>query len=92
MTTTQDQQLEGLGTYKFGWADSDVAGSTAVRGINPGVVENISALKSEPAWMLEMRLKGRRRGAVRVGGRLPLDPRGPRGEGRHLRRHRHRAA
>ena len=33
----------------------------------------------------------RRRGAVRVRGRLPLDPRGPRGAGRHLRRHRHRA-
>ncbi|CAA9320488.1 MAG: Iron-sulfur cluster assembly protein SufB, partial [uncultured Gemmatimonadaceae bacterium] len=31
-------------------------------------------------------------GAVRVGGRLPPDPRGPGGEGRHLRRHRHRAA
>ncbi|MCU1593627.1 MAG: FeS assembly protein SufB, partial [Frankiales bacterium] len=58
MTTTQDQALEGLGTYKFGWADSDVAGSTARRGINPEVVENISALKSEPQWMLDLRLKG----------------------------------
>jgi Fe-S cluster assembly protein SufB len=57
MTTTQDQ-LEGLGTYKFGWADSDVAGSTARRGINPEVVQNISALKSEPQWMLDLRLKG----------------------------------
>ena len=34
----------------------------------------------------------RRRGAVRVRGRLPQDPRGPRGAGRHLPRHRHRAA
>ncbi|TAL25981.1 MAG: Fe-S cluster assembly protein SufB [Frankiales bacterium] len=58
MTTTQDSQLEGLGTYKFGWADSDVAGSTAKRGINAEVVENISALKSEPQWMLDLRLKG----------------------------------
>ena len=33
----------------------------------------------------------RRRRAVRVGGRLPLDPRGPRGAGRHLQGHRHRA-
>ena len=33
----------------------------------------------------------RRRGAVRVRGRLPLDPRGPRGAGRALPRHRHRA-
>ncbi len=34
----------------------------------------------------------RRRRAVRVRGRLPPDPRGPRGAGRHLPRHRHRAA
>ena len=53
-----EAQLEGIGTYKFGWADSDVAGSTARRGINPEVVENISALKSEPKWMLDLRLKG----------------------------------
>jgi len=58
MTTTQDQALEGLGTYKFGWADSDVAGSTAKRGISEEVVCNISALKSEPQWMLDLRLKG----------------------------------
>ncbi len=58
MTTTQDQALEGLGTYKFGWSDSDVAGSTARRGINSDVVRNISNLKSEPQWMLDLRLKG----------------------------------
>ena len=58
MTTTQETQLEGLGTYKFGWADSDVAGSTARRGINTDVVRNISNLKSEPQWMLDLRLKG----------------------------------
>ena len=56
--TSQAEALEGLGTYKFGWADSDVAGSTARRGINPEVVQNISALKSEPQWMLDLRLKG----------------------------------
>jgi len=60
MTTTVDTQLEGIGTYKFGWVDSDVAGSTAKRGINTEVVSNISGLKSEPQWMLDMRLKGLR--------------------------------
>jgi hypothetical protein len=35
MTTTQEQ-LEGLGTYKFGWADSDVAGVRAPRPIRRG--------------------------------------------------------
>ena len=34
----------------------------------------------------------RRRRPVRVRGRLPPDPRGPRGAGRHLPRHRHRPA
>ncbi len=57
MTTTQDQ-LEGLGNYKFGWSDSDVAGKDAKRGLSEDVVRNISALKSEPDWMLELRLKG----------------------------------
>ena len=59
MTASQTETaLEGLGTYKFGWSDSDVAGSTAVRGINTDVVRNISTLKSEPQWMLDLRLKG----------------------------------
>ncbi len=58
MTTTQDQQLEGLGNYKFGWSDSDVAGKDAKRGLSEDVVRNISALKSEPEWMLALRLKG----------------------------------
>ncbi|MCW2544569.1 MAG: FeS assembly protein SufB, partial [Frankiales bacterium] len=56
--TTQAEQLEGLGTYKFGWSDSDEAGLTARRGINEDVVRNISTLKSEPQWMLDLRLKG----------------------------------
>ncbi len=55
--TTLDQ-LGSLGTYEFGWSDSDVAGTDAVRGINDSVVRNISEKKSEPAWMLDMRLKG----------------------------------
>src|SRR3954449_6735406 len=57
---TQDQHLEALGRYRFGWSDSDVAGATAQRGLTPEVVANISALKSEPEWMLDLRLKGLR--------------------------------
>src|SRR5688572_11374369 len=59
--TTIDQrnpELEGIGRYEFGWADRDTAGATAKRGLNEEVVRNISALKSEPPWMLDMRLKG----------------------------------
>jgi Fe-S cluster assembly protein SufB len=60
MTTIEHPELDQLGRYKFGWADSDVAGAAAKRGLNEDVVRDISAKKSEPAWMLEQRLKGLR--------------------------------
>ena len=58
MTTIAHPELEGLERYKFGWADSDVAGEAARRGLSEEVVRNISALKDEPGWMLDLRLKG----------------------------------
>src|SRR3984957_15416551 len=58
MTTTAHPELEGLDRYKFGWSDSDVAGASARRGLNEDVVRDISAKKSEPEWMLDLRLKG----------------------------------
>jgi Fe-S cluster assembly protein SufB len=51
-------ELDSLGNYEFGWSDKDTAGETAKRGISDEVVRDISGKKSEPAWMLEMRLKG----------------------------------
>jgi Fe-S cluster assembly protein SufB len=54
---TQDEQIDALGRYSFGWADTDVAGASARRGLSEEVVRDISAKKSEPAWMLERRLK-----------------------------------
>ncbi len=54
------EQLAGLGKYEYGWADSDVAGATARRGLNEEVVRDISARKNEPEWMLDLRLKGLR--------------------------------
>jgi Fe-S cluster assembly protein SufB len=54
---TQDEQIESLGRYGFGWADTDVAGASAKRGLSEAVVRDISAKKSEPEWMLERRLK-----------------------------------
>src|SRR6201999_383805 len=60
MTTTANDQLEGLGTDTFGWADSDTAGASARRGLSEEVVRDISARKNEPEWMLELRLKGLR--------------------------------
>jgi Fe-S cluster assembly protein SufB len=53
----QDEQIESLSTYKFGWSDTDTAGATARRGLNEDVVRDISAKKNEPEWMLERRLK-----------------------------------
>ncbi|MGN6612919.1 MAG: Fe-S cluster assembly protein SufB, partial [Angustibacter sp.] len=61
------REIEGLGRYQFGWADTDVAGATAQRGLSEDVVRNISALKNEPEWMLKMRLKG-----LRLFGKKPM--------------------
>ncbi|NUW41650.1 Fe-S cluster assembly protein SufB [Nonomuraea rhodomycinica] len=60
MTVTDRPELEGLGNYKFGWADPDAAGAAAKRGLSEDVVRNISGLKNEPEWMLDLRLKGLR--------------------------------
>src|SRR6266511_4235906 len=64
MTTAAEQRLQAqgetlaaMGNYEFGWADSDVAGASAQRGLSEAVVRDISAKKSEPEWMLESRLK-----------------------------------
>ncbi|WP_433794340.1 Fe-S cluster assembly protein SufB [Actinoplanes sp. CA-252034] len=57
---TQEEHLAALGRYEYGWADNDTAGATAQRGLSEAVVRNISALKSEPEWMLNLRLKGLR--------------------------------
>jgi Fe-S cluster assembly protein SufB len=67
MTTITHPELEGLDRYKFGWADSDVAGESARRGLSEEVVRDISALKDEPEWMLELRLRG-----LQLFGRKPL--------------------
>lgn len=55
----QAQTIEDMsGAYQFGWHDSDAAGAAAKRGLSEEVVRGISAIKNEPEWMLERRLKG----------------------------------
>jgi Fe-S cluster assembly protein SufB len=54
---TQEETIDSFGAYGYGWADSDVAGASAKRGISEAVVADISAKKSEPEWMLAARLK-----------------------------------
>ncbi|MBI3429536.1 MAG: Fe-S cluster assembly protein SufB [Actinobacteria bacterium] len=56
--TIAHPELEGLGRYEYGWSDKDDAGTNSRRGLNEEVVRDISSKKSEPEWMLEMRLKG----------------------------------
>ncbi|WP_026818504.1 Fe-S cluster assembly protein SufB [Arthrobacter castelli] len=54
----KNPELEGIGSYEYGWSDSDAAGAAARRGVDNEVVRDISAKKDEPEWMLKMRLKG----------------------------------
>jgi Fe-S cluster assembly protein SufB len=67
MSTVSHPELEGIGRYEFGWADSDVAGAAAQRGLSEAVVRDISAKKNEPEWMLKNRLKG-----LRLFGKKPM--------------------
>jgi Fe-S cluster assembly protein SufB len=58
MATPSDvTALEGLDRYKYGFSDPDVSVFKTRKGLDRQVVEQISALKGEPAWMLEFRLK-----------------------------------
>src|SRR5437660_105497 len=67
MTTIAHPELDGLGSYRFGWADSDTAGEAARRGLSEDVVRDLSALKDEPEWMPDLRLRG-----LRMFGRKPM--------------------
>ncbi len=55
---TQDEHIEALSNYQWGWHDTDAAGASARRGLNEDVVKDISRLKDEPDWMRDLRLKG----------------------------------
>src|SRR5664279_5397699 len=57
---TQDEAIASIGSYDYGWHDSDEAGRLARRGVDEEVVRNISAIKAEPEWMLKLRLKALR--------------------------------
>ena len=70
MSTTADEQaatIAELSNYEYGWRDTDSAGQGARRGLTEDVVRDISALKGEPEWMLDLRLKG-----LRLFGKKPM--------------------
>src|SRR5690606_40152144 len=64
---SDEEIIASIGAYEYGWHDSDEAGASAQRGLNEDVVRNISALKKEPEWMLNQRLK-----ALRLFGKKPM--------------------
>jgi Fe-S cluster assembly protein SufB len=49
--------LEKIGDYRYGFSDPDNSVFKTRRGLDSNVVEQISAMKGEPEWMLEFRLK-----------------------------------
>src|SRR5690606_11083203 len=57
---TQEETIDSLGHYEYGWSDPDTAGATAQRGLSESVVRDISAKKNESEWMLDIRLKALR--------------------------------
>ena len=53
-----DQPEVGVGDYQFGFHDrTDNYTFTSRRGLDREIVEQISEMKKEPAWMREFRLK-----------------------------------
>jgi Fe-S cluster assembly protein SufB len=57
MTSNDSKILEGIGDYQYGFKDPDTSVYKTRKGLDREVVEQISQLKGEPAWMLEFRLK-----------------------------------
>jgi Fe-S cluster assembly protein SufB len=53
----QDTFLEQLGEYQYGFSDPDISVFKTEKGLNEGVVRQISIIKKEPEWMLDFRLK-----------------------------------
>jgi Fe-S cluster assembly protein SufB len=76
---SQEESIASLGRYGYGWADTDVAGAGAQRGLSEAVVRDISGKKNEPEWMLDIRLK-----ALRIFERKPMPSWGSNLEGIHF--------
>ncbi len=58
MASSGDRKnLQDIDQYKYGFNDPDVSVFKTRKGLDREVVEQISAMKGEPKWMLEYRLK-----------------------------------
>src|ERR1700752_5108381 len=76
---SQEEAIASMGRYGYGWADSDIAGASAQRGLSEAVVRDISAKKNAPEGMLEPRRK-----ALPIFGRKPMPKWGSNLEGIHF--------
>lgn len=54
---SDEQLLEGIGEYQFGFKDPDTFVFKSRKGLDKEIVEQISSMKGEPEWMLNFRLK-----------------------------------
>jgi len=57
MTTSDVKILDGVGEYKWGFSDPETYVFRTRKGLDADIVEQISAMKGEPQWMLDFRLK-----------------------------------
>jgi Fe-S cluster assembly protein SufB len=55
--SSDTQILEGIGEYKWGFRDPENLVFKTRKGLDREVVKQISAMKGEPEWMLEFRLR-----------------------------------
>ena len=50
-----------LGGYQLGWADEEDYVFKPEKGLNEDIIRQMSAMKKEPEWMLDFRLKSYKR-------------------------------
>jgi len=56
-TKSDEQLLEGIGDYQYGFRDPETFVFKSRKGLDREIVEQISHMKGEPEWMLAFRLK-----------------------------------
>jgi Fe-S cluster assembly protein SufB len=54
---SDEKLIDSIGDYKYGFSDPEVYVFKSKKGLDRGVVEEISQMKGEPEWMLKYRLK-----------------------------------
>jgi len=55
--STDEKLIQSIGDYKYGFKDPEVHVFKSKKGLDEGVVRQISQMKEEPEWMLNFRLK-----------------------------------